>query len=200
MQSPAWWFPAIPEFLPRISPSKYHNFAPRIGLAYSPKFDRGLLKTIFGDGGKSSLRASYGIFYTAFPGISAGIMYAVPPFGYNYLSPGPPLFATPFVNASDGTVNTNPYPLTFPPHTVSAKNPYTAFDWAAVTPDQRRSLLLLPQRRALHRELHAVVPAPDHQHSLADDELRGKPRPSHSGALADERRQCRALPEPQPAQ
>ena len=124
--------PGIPSTL---SPSKYHNFAPRIGLAYSPKFDHGPLKVIFGDGGKSSLRASYGIFYTAFPGISAGIMYAVPPFGYNYLSPGPPLFATPFVNASDGTVNTNPYPLTFPPHTVSAKNPYTAFDWAAVTPD-----------------------------------------------------------------
>lgn len=123
--------PGIPS---TISPSRYHNFAPRIGLAYSPKFDRGPLKLIFGDGAKSSLRASYGIFYTAFPGLSAGIMYAVPPFGYNYLSPGPPLFATPFVNASDGTANTNPYPLAFPPHTVSAKNPYTGFDWAAATP------------------------------------------------------------------
>ena len=50
------------------------------------------LKIIFGDGGKSSIRASYGMFYTAFPGISAGIMYAVPPFGYNYLSPAPAAF------------------------------------------------------------------------------------------------------------
>jgi Carboxypeptidase regulatory-like domain len=115
--------PGIPS---TISPTGYHNFAPRIGLAYSPKFDRGLLKAVFGDGGKSSLRASYGIFYTAFPGLSAGIMYAVPPFGYNYLSPGPPLFATPFVNASDGTANTNPFPLTLPLHTAS--------DWAAATP------------------------------------------------------------------
>jgi hypothetical protein len=131
---PGLLVPGDPGIPSTISPTKYHNFAPRIGLAYSPKFDRGLLGAIFGNGGKSSLRASYGIFYTAFPGISAGIMYAVPPFGYNYLSPGPPLFATPFVNASDGGVNTNPYPLTFPPHTVSAKNPYTAFDWAAVTP------------------------------------------------------------------
>ena len=43
------------------------------------------------------------MFYTAFPGLSAGIMYGVPPFGYNYLSPAPPLFATPFINAGDGT-------------------------------------------------------------------------------------------------
>jgi len=124
--------PGIPSTL---SPTKYHNFAPRIGLAYSPKFDRGFLKALFGEGGQSSIRASYGVFYTAFPGISAGIMYAVPPFGYNYLSPAPPLFATPFTNAGDGTQNINPYPIAFPPHNVSAKNPYTAFDWAAVTPD-----------------------------------------------------------------
>jgi hypothetical protein len=124
--------PGIPSTL---SPTDYHNFAPRIGLAYSPKFANGILGAIFGGPGKSSMRASYGIFYTAFPGISAGIMYAVPPFGSNYLSPAPPLFATPFVNAGDGAINNNPFPITFPPNTVSAKHPYTAFDWAAVTPD-----------------------------------------------------------------
>jgi hypothetical protein len=123
--------PGIPSTL---SPSKYHNFAPRIGLAYSPSFDSGILGKIFGGPTKSSIRASYGIFYTAFPGLSAGIMYSVPPFGYNYLSPAPPLFATPFINAADGVINTNPYPIVFPPNTVSAKNPYTEFDWAAVTP------------------------------------------------------------------
>ena len=124
--------PGIPRTL---SPTNYHNFAPRIGLAYSPKFTQGILGAIFGGPGKSSIRASYGIFYTAFPGLSAGIMYAVPPFGYNYLSPAPPLFATPFVNAGDGAINHNPFPITFPPNTVSAKHPYAAFDWAAVTPD-----------------------------------------------------------------
>jgi hypothetical protein len=123
--------PGIPSTL---SPSKYHNFAPRIGLAYSPRFDSGVLGKIFGGPGKSSIRASYGIFYTAFPGLSAGIMYSVPPFGYNYLSPAPPLFATPFVTAGDGAINTDPFPITFPPNNVSRKNPYTAFDWAAVTP------------------------------------------------------------------
>jgi Carboxypeptidase regulatory-like domain len=123
--------PGIPS---TISPSKRNNFAPRLGIAYAPRFDHGILKGIFGDSGKSSIRASYGIFYTAFPGLSAGVMYAVPPFGFNYLSPNPPLFATPFVNARDGGQNINPFPLTFPPHNVSAKNPDTTFDFPSVIP------------------------------------------------------------------
>ena len=99
--------PGVPSTL---SPANNHNFAPRIGLAYSPKSNL-------------SIRASYGIFYTAFPGLSAGIMYGVPPFGYNYLSPAPPLFATPFITAASGAQNTNPYPLN-----------YKAFDFSAVIP------------------------------------------------------------------
>ena len=116
-----------------ISPSKANNFAPRIGLAYAPSFDHGILRTLLGSGGSSSIRASYGIFYTAFPGLSAGVMYGVPPFGYNYLTPAPPLFATPFVNAADGGQSTNPFPLTFPPHSISAKNPDTQ-SFASVIP------------------------------------------------------------------
>lgn len=123
--------PGIPS---TISPSKGDNFAPRLGIAYAPRFDHGILKGIFGDSGKSSIRASYGIFYTAFPGLSAGVMYAVPPFGYNYLSSNPPLFAAPFINARDGGQNINPFPLAFPPHEVSAKNPDTTFDWPSVIP------------------------------------------------------------------
>ncbi|MBZ5693908.1 MAG: carboxypeptidase regulatory-like domain-containing protein [Acidobacteriia bacterium] len=123
--------PGIPSTL---SPSKYHNFAPRIGAAYSPRFEHGFLRLVFGEGGKSSIRASYGMFYTAFPGLSAGIMYAVPPFGYNYLSPKPPLFATPFINAGDGTNNGQRFPFPFPPHNVSARNPDTSTDWANFIP------------------------------------------------------------------
>ncbi len=123
--------PGIPSTL---SPSKYHNFAPRVGLAYSPNFENGFLRALLGDPGKSSIRASYGIFYTAFPGLTAGIMYGVPPYGYNYLSPQPPLFSTPFISSANGVENTDPFPLNFPPHNVSAKNPYTGFDFAAVTP------------------------------------------------------------------
>jgi hypothetical protein len=61
-------------------------------------------------------------------------MYGVPPFGYNYLSPSPPLFAAPFINSQNGAQNVDPFPLAFPPHNVSANNPDTAFNFAAVTP------------------------------------------------------------------
>jgi hypothetical protein len=126
--------PGDPGIPPTISPSRDDNFAPRIALAYAPHFNHGIGNVIFGNGGKSSIRASFGIFYTAFPGLSAGIMYAVPPFGYNYLSPTPPLFATPFINASNGAANADPFPLTFPPHNVSAQKRDTSFNFAPVIP------------------------------------------------------------------
>jgi Carboxypeptidase regulatory-like domain len=123
--------PGIPSTL---SPPKYFKFAPRVGLAYSPRFEHGILKKILGKSGQSSIRASYGIFYTQFPGLSAGIMYGVPPFGFNYLSPAPPEFAQPFVNAGNGLLNTDPFPLNFPPHNISAQNPFTGFNFSAARP------------------------------------------------------------------
>jgi hypothetical protein len=50
-------------------------------------------------------------------------MYGVPPYGYNYLSPAPPLFDRPFITAADGTDNGQRFPFDFPPANVSAKNP-----------------------------------------------------------------------------
>ncbi|MGB7434049.1 MAG: hypothetical protein WBW49_01425, partial [Candidatus Acidiferrum sp.] len=61
-------------------------------------------------------------------------MYAVPPFGYTYLSSTPPLLATPFISAANGTQAGNPFPITFPPHNVSPSNPYTSFDFSSVIP------------------------------------------------------------------
>jgi hypothetical protein len=123
--------PGIPKTL---APTGYRNFAPRIGMAYTPKFEQGLWRTIFGGSGKSSIRASYGIFYTEFPGLLAGIMYSVPPFGYNYLSPAPPLFATPFITAATGANNGQRFPFPFPPHNVSASHPDTSINWANFAP------------------------------------------------------------------
>jgi len=123
--------PGIPKTL---APTGYKNFAPRIGLAYAPKFDRGFWKAIFGGDGKSSIRASYGIFYTEFPGLAAGVMYGVPPNGFNYLSPAPPLLATPFITAASGVNDGQRFPFPFPPHNVSASNPDTSVNWANFAP------------------------------------------------------------------
>jgi hypothetical protein len=120
--------------IPRgLSPARNNSFAPRIGAAYTPNFNKGILKTIFGSG-KSSIRASYGLFYTAFQGLSAGIMYAVPPYGYNYLSPAPPLFQTPFITAADGTDNGQRFPIVPPPLDASVSKPSNSVNWANYIP------------------------------------------------------------------
>jgi hypothetical protein len=123
--------PGVPKTL---APTGYKNFAPRIGVAYSPRFEQGFWSEVFGGDGQSSIRASYGLFYTAFQGLSAGIMYSVPPFGFNYLSPGPPLLATPFITADTGVNNGQRFPFPFPSHSVSASNPDTSVNWANFLP------------------------------------------------------------------
>ncbi len=126
--------PGDPGVPATIAPTKYGNFAPRIGVAWSPTFATGALHHIFGGKGNSSIRASFGMFYTAFPGLSAGIMYAVPPFGYNYLSPAPPLFDQPFITAATGVNNGQRFPVILPPSTVSAQHPDTSINWSNYVP------------------------------------------------------------------
>ena len=104
-----------------LSPTRWDNVAPRVGIAYAPSE-------------KFSVRGSYGIFYTAFQGLSAGIMYGVPPYGYNYLSPAPPMFETPFVTAADGTNNGQRFPFPPPPLGASASNPVSNIDWSKFIP------------------------------------------------------------------
>ena len=44
----------------------YKNFAPRFAIAYSPHASSGFLHTLFGDAGKSSIRAGYGLYFDHF--------------------------------------------------------------------------------------------------------------------------------------
>jgi hypothetical protein len=104
-----------------LSPTRWGNISPRLGIAYSPSE-------------KTSFRASWGLFYTAFQGLSAGIMYGVPPYGYNYLSPAPPLFETPFVTAADGTNNGQRFPQQFPQFGATPSKPITSIDWSQFLP------------------------------------------------------------------
>ena len=91
-----------------------------------------------------------------FQGLSAGIMYSIPPYGDNYLSPAPPLFDTPFITAADGTNNGQPFPHTPAPLDASPSNPGTSVDWSQAAADQRRPVLLPRQRRAVHAQLHGL--------------------------------------------
>jgi hypothetical protein len=41
----------------------YKDFGPRVGIAWSPKASSGLLKSLVGDGGKTTIRTGFGIVY-----------------------------------------------------------------------------------------------------------------------------------------
>jgi hypothetical protein len=115
-------FPGDPGVSPTIGPAGNKDFAPRIGLAYSP------------DNGKTSIRASYGMFYTAIEALSIGVSSANAPYGTTYTSPAPPLFATPFVTAATGQNMGQYFPVSLAPLNTSASHPDSSIDWSQFEP------------------------------------------------------------------
>jgi hypothetical protein len=128
-------FPGDPGIPSTLAPTKWTDFAPRVGFAYSPDLEDGLIGKIFGGHGKSSLRAGWGMFHTAIEGLSAGIMSACAPYGYDYDSTvGHPQFDQPFVSATTGLTNGQPFPSPIPAFGASPKHPNTTVDWSKYTP------------------------------------------------------------------
>ena len=115
-------FPSDPGVRRNLAPAGNLDFAPRIGLAYSP------------DNGKTSLRASYGMFYTAIEALSIGISSANAPYGTTYSSPAPPLFATPFVTAANGQSVGQYFPVQLAPLSTSATHPDANINWSRFEP------------------------------------------------------------------
>ena len=112
--------------IPRtLAPTKHTNFSPRVGLAWSPDV---------AGRGKMSIRAGFGIFYTAFEGLSASIMSANPPYGYDYNSSAAPLFAEPFVAAATGQSQGQPFPSPIAAYGASPSAPNTSVDWTKYLP------------------------------------------------------------------
>ena len=114
-------FPGDPGIPDTLAPAGHTNFGPRVGLAYSPS-------------AKTSVRAGYGLFYTAIEGLSAGIMSANPPYGYSFTSVAPPLFATPFVTAASGQDLGQRFPEPIQAHGASAEHPNASVDWPQYLP------------------------------------------------------------------
>lgn len=126
--------PGVPRTL---APTRYHNFAPRIGFAWAPDVSQGFLGKIFGGPGKSSIRAGYGIFYSAIEDATGFVEVGDAPYGLYYSSSEPTLLASPFIDRGTGSseVSGGPkFPFRFPPANTSPKNPDTAFNWTQATP------------------------------------------------------------------
>ena len=107
-------FPGDPGVPKTLAPTRYNNFGPRLGLAYSPDFSEGALGKIFGGPGKTSIRASYGIYYTSVEDLNLFYEVADAPFGLYWQSPTPDLFEEPFRNRRDGTSQGQRFPFTIP--------------------------------------------------------------------------------------
>jgi hypothetical protein len=131
---PGILYPGDPGIPDTLAPISNRSFAPRVGLAWSPQSDSSFLQKILGAPGSTSIRASYGNFYTAIPALSIGVLAANAPYGTTYTSPQAPLFATPFVNAADGQSNGQPFPYTFAPLNSSRSNPDPNIDWSTFEP------------------------------------------------------------------
>ncbi len=127
-------YPGDPGIPNTLAPISNHSFAPRVGLAWSPQGSSGsLLAKALGAPGTTSIRASFGTFYTAIEALSISVLAANAPYGTTYTG-NSPLFATPFITAADGTNNGQPFPYTFAPLNSSARNPDNSIDWSTYEP------------------------------------------------------------------
>jgi len=95
-------YPGDPGIPKTLAPTRYDNFGPRVGIAYSPSFTDGVLGKVFGGPGKSSIRASYGMYYTSVEDLNLFYEVADAPFGLYWTSPGSVDFSEPFRNRLDG--------------------------------------------------------------------------------------------------
>jgi hypothetical protein len=117
-------FPTDPGVPRTLAPPGNLDFSPRIGLAYSPNVSGdGWLSKIVGGPGQTSIRASFGTFYSAIEGLTLGVLSANTPYGTTYTSPAPPLFATPFITASTGFDNGQTFPAQLAPLGATRKHP-----------------------------------------------------------------------------
>jgi hypothetical protein len=126
-------FPGDPGVPRSLAPAR-NNFSPRFGVAYSPDFATPWLHKLAGTAGQTSIRLGYGMFYTAYEGLSAGIMSANPPYGYTYTSAAPPLFDLPFTVAATGADAGQRFPLQKVAYGASLTNPNSTVDWSQFEP------------------------------------------------------------------
>jgi len=123
--------PGVPRTL---APTGWHNFSPRLGLAYSPSASSGLLGKLLGGPGRTSIRLGGGLYYTAVEDLSQFLEVGDPPYGLYYGSAAPPLLEAPYLTRSTGASVGQRFPFQFPSTNVSPQNPDTTFPWPQVEP------------------------------------------------------------------
>ncbi len=120
-----------------LTQTYYKEFAPRIGIAWSPNWTDGWLAKLTGGPGNSSIRAGFGLFYNPIEALVMEQYSGEPPFGGS-VSLSDTLFNLPFEaqsggnypNVFQGIINQTPQtPCSYDP-----SGPNGCVDWSAFRP------------------------------------------------------------------
>jgi hypothetical protein len=125
-----WVVPGDSGIPSTLSPTRWNNFGPRVGFAYSPGFTAGPLGKLFGGPGKTSIRAAYGLYYTAIEDLTLFVEVGDSPYGLFFVGPSPVYLNEPYKTRTAGADVGQRFPFVFPPVGVPDPN----FNWAQVQP------------------------------------------------------------------
>jgi hypothetical protein len=109
-----WLFPGDTGVPKTLAPTKYNRFAPRLGVAYSPEFNGGIVGKILGGPGKTSIRAAYGLYYTAVEDLTLFGEIGDAPFGLFYVSPTQVYLEEPYKDRISGNDPGQRFPFNIP--------------------------------------------------------------------------------------
>jgi len=112
--------PGVPN---TISPTRYNNFGPRLGIAYAPSGG------IWGEN-KTSIRAAYGIYYLGAADNGNFGIIGDAPWGLYWASPQPTEFASPYITRATGVSQGQHFPFVFP----SGPGPFPNFKFGSLMP------------------------------------------------------------------
>lgn len=129
-----WVFPGDSGVPRTLAPTRWDKFAPRLGVAYSPAPANDFLKKILGEHGKSSIRASAGIFYTSIDTTGANFETGDAPYGFYYVTPSLVYMDTPFQGRATGANPGQRFPWIPPPLSGSSTYSFAQFQPIAYSP------------------------------------------------------------------
>lgn len=129
-----WVFPGDKGVPSTLAPTRYNNFAPRLGVAYSPDPKGGFLQKLTGGPGKTSLRASFGMFYSDFENWTNANNNGAAPYGLWWVSPRQPMLATPYADIYTGNAEGQRFPVPTSVIGASPSHPNTDVNWSNYLP------------------------------------------------------------------
>jgi len=113
--APKGWIVAGDPGIPRgMEPTRYHDFAPRLGIAFSPDTAQGLLGKLFGGPGRTSIRAGFGVFFQATEQLSNYYQLGNAPFSNFWVTNTPIYFEEPYKDRIQGADPGQRFPFVVP--------------------------------------------------------------------------------------